>query len=253
MKIHQFPCLEDNFGLLLHDSATGFTAAIDAPEEAAVRKALAETGWTLSDILVTHRHPDHVQGIPALKAAFGCKVTAPAKAAAAVPDADRLVAEGDVVSVGALKAVVWETPGHCSDHVCYHFADSKLIFVADVLFALGCGRVFDDAYDDMWRSLSRIAALPDDTVAYFGHEYTLSNGRFALSVDPDNAALKAQTARYGELRAAGKPTSPTRVGDEKAANPFLRATDPKMAERLGLAGKPAAAVFRDLRERKNRF
>ena len=253
MKIHQFPCLSDNFGVLLHDSGTGITAAIDAPEEAAVLKALADTGWTLDEILVTHRHPDHVQGIPALKARFNCKVTAPVGAADAVPDADRLVSEGDVVEVGSLKADVLHMPGHCADHVCYHFAANKLIFVADVLFALGCGRVFDEAYDDMWRSLSRLATLPDETVAYFGHEYTVSNGRFALSVDPDNAALKAQVARHIALRADNKPTSPTLLGDEKAANPFLRATDPAMAARLGMAGKPAAAVFRELRERKNRF
>lgn len=253
MKIHQFPCLSDNFGVLIHDPKTGATAAIDAPEEAAVLKALEETGWRLSHILVTHRHPDHINGIPGLLAKFGPTIIAPRKAADAVPQADRFVSEGDTVEVGHLKAGVYEMPGHCPDHITYHFADDAVVFAGDVMFALGCGRVFDDAYDAMWLSLSRLSALPDETVVYFGHEYTVSNARFALAVDPDNVALKAQAAQAEAARAAGKWTSPTTIGHEKAANPFLQALRPDMAERMGLAGKPAAAVFRALRERKNQF
>ena len=251
--LHQFACRQDNYGVLLHDPATGATAAIDAPDEAAVRRALEDTGWALSHILVTHSHQDHIEAVAALKAAYGCIVIAPEKASAAVPQADRLVCEGDTVTVGSLSGQVWETPGHCADHVAYYFAGLSTAFVGDDLFALGCGRVFGDDYDGMWLTLSRIAALPADTKLYFGHEYTLSNAAFALSVDPDNGALKAAVARHEAARAAGRPTSPTTVGEECEANPFLRAGDSGMAARLGLAGQPAAAVFRALRERKNRF
>lgn len=253
MKVYQFPCRQDNFGVLIRDDASGATATIDAPEEAAVRAALAATGWGLTHILVTHRHHDHIEGVAALKAAFGARVIAPAKAAEAVPEADQLVREGDRVTVGGLSAEVWETPGHCEDHVGYYFAGNAIMFVGDTLFALGCGRVFGEAYDAMWASLSRIAALPGGTQLYFGHEYTLANGRFALSVDPGNAALAAAIGRHQARLARGEATSPTTVGEERATNPFLQAASPEMAARLGLSGASAGAVFRALRERKNRF
>jgi hydroxyacylglutathione hydrolase len=155
--------------------------------------------------------------------------------------------------VGGLTGVVLETPGHCADHIAYHFAREKVAFVGDVLFALGCGRVFDEQYDAMWASLRKIAALPPATELYFGHEYTLSNGKFALAVDPGNADLKAQVERAETVRARGDFTIPTTVAAERAANPFLRAVLPGMAAQLGMPGAPAAAVFRELRERKNRF
>lgn len=253
MRIHQFRCLKDNYGVLVHDLSTGATAAIDAPEEAPVREALAATGWSLSHILVTHRHHDHIGGIADLVLDTGCTVIAPEKARDAVPQADLYVKEGDSVAIGALTAEVWETPGHCFDHVSYYFAANGVIFVGDTLFALGCGRVFDGAYDDMWRSLSRIAALPEATEIYFGHEYTLANARFATSVDPDNAALITQTARAETLCGRGDFTAPTTLAAEKAANPFLRAVLPDMAERIGMAGRAPVDVFRELRERKNRF
>lgn len=253
MEIYQFNCLSDNFGVLIRDPVSGLVAAIDAPEEAAVRAALTQTGWTLTHILVTHSHHDHIDGIPALVAAFGCKVIAPKKAASALPAADRYVSEGDTVEIGGLKAAVWETPGHCPDHVIYHFAAEQVVFAGDVLFALGCGRVFDNAYDAMWQALHRLSALPEATRVYFGHEYTIANGRFALAVDAANPALAAEVARAAEARATGKPTSPTTIGRELAANPFLRAADPAFAAALGMAGAPAAAVFREVRERKNRF
>ena len=252
LRIHQYPCLSDNFGVLIHDPATGMTAAIDVPEEGATFAALAATDWKLSHILVTHSHPDHIQGIPAVVAKTGARVIAPAKASAAVAGAEYVKA-GDTIAVGGLKAAVHEAPGHCADHVIYHFAGNNVLFAGDVLFALGCGRVFGEAYDDMWRSLSKILSMPDETQVYFGHEYTLSNAKFALSIEPDNAALKAQAARAEATRAKGEWTAPTLLGDEKAANPFLRAALPEMATRLNMAGAPAAAVFKELRERKNRF
>lgn len=253
LDLFQFPCLSDNFGVLVHDPATGKAAAIDVPDASATLAALKHTGWQLDTILVTHSHHDHIGGIADVVAATGARVIAPAKARAAVPGAQLYVGEGDKVSVGALSADVWETPGHCADHVVYHFAGPRVAFAGDVLFALGCGRVFDNAYDDLWRALTRLAALPDDTRVYFGHEYTLSNGRFALSIDPDNAALRAAVAEAEAARARGEATSPTTIGREKATNPFLRATDPGFAARLGMAGAAPAAVFREVRERKNRF
>lgn len=252
MRIHVFKCLQDNFGVLAHDLMTGATAAIDAPEEGPIRQALEDTGWTLSHILITHGHQDHIAAVPALVADFGCEVIAPEKARHLVA-ANRYVREGDRVSFGDMVADVWETPGHCPDHIIYSFGREKIAFVGDVLFALGCGRVFDDAYDAMWTGLSRLAQLPDDTSVYFGHEYTLANGRFALSVDPDNVDLKTQIARAEKICARGDFTCPTSIGAEKAANPFLRAALPSMAVRLGMPGATPAAVFRELRERKNRF
>src|SRR5919112_3832878 len=187
-EIRVFPCLQDNIGALVHDPATGACAAIDAPEEGPILKALQETGWRLSDILVTHRHADHIQGIEPLKRRTGCRVVAPAKALGHVPEVDVAVREGDVVEVGDLKAEVWETPGHCADHVSYWFAGERVVFAADTLFTLGCGRVLEGPYADLWHSLQRIAALPDDVSVYCGHDYTVSNARFALAADPDNEA-----------------------------------------------------------------
>ena len=161
-EIHVFRCLEDNIGALIHDPSTGACAAIDAPEEGPILAALSQKGWRLSDILVTHRHADHVQGIEGLKQRTGCRVVAPAKALGHVPEVDVAVREGDVVEVGDLKAEVWETPGHCADHISYWFAGERVVFAADTLFTLGCGRVMESSYSDMWRSLQRLAALPDE-------------------------------------------------------------------------------------------
>jgi len=253
VQIHQFTCRDDNFGVLIHDPATGACAAIDAPDENAMRKALAQTGWRLSHILVTHKHYDHIEAVLPLQQDFGCAVIAPKGARGSVPAVDLYVGEGDTVEIGSLHATIWETPGHCADHILYHFADEAVAFAGDVLFALGCGRVFDGAYEDMWRSLERVAGLPDQTRVYFGHEYTLANAKFALSVDPDNAALRRRFAEVVEVRARGEATCPTTIGQEKAANPFLQASNPAMKARLGMAGQSDAAVFRELRERKNRF
>jgi hydroxyacylglutathione hydrolase len=252
VEIRQFQSRSDNFAVLVHDPATGATAAIDAPEAAAIEAALAATGWRLTDILVTHEHFDHVEGIPALKAAHDCKVTAPRKATK-VPLVDAVVGEGDVVAVGGVRARVLETPGHCPDHVAYWFEADKVVFAGDTLFALGCGRILGSTAEAFWMSLQRFLAMPDDTAVYCGHEYTLSNARFALSVDPANEALRLRALEVENLRAQGKPTLPTTIGREKASNPFLRAADPAVQAAVGMPGAPPAAVFAELRERKNRF
>ncbi|HEY8578940.1 MAG TPA: hydroxyacylglutathione hydrolase [Beijerinckiaceae bacterium] len=252
-QIHQFPCLDDNYGVLVHDPATGATASIDAPEAGPVLAALAQTGWTLTDILVTHHHKDHIGGIEGVKAKFPqARVVAPAADRERIPGADVYLHEGEEAKVGALTARVVETPGHTSGHIVYHFADEKLLFAGDTLFAMGCGRAFEAPAQTLHASVQKLAGLPDDTQIYCGHEYTQSNGRFALKVDPDNAALKARMEEVDRLRADGKPTLPTTMGLERATNPFLRVDDPGVRRAVGLPDAPAADVFAELRERKNK-
>ncbi|MBZ6077645.1 hydroxyacylglutathione hydrolase [Microvirga puerhi] len=253
IQIHAFLCREDNIGALVHDPKTGACAAIDAPEEGPILKALEQTGWSLSDILVTHRHADHVAAIAPLKERFDCRVIAPLKAEDAVPDADMFVREGDFVQVGDLRADVWETPGHCDDHVSYWFAADRVIFAGDTIFTLGCGRLLEGTYPTFWASLQRIAALPEDARVYSGHDYTLSNGRFALAADPDNAALKERMKEAEAAKAEGRFLIPSMIGAEKATNPFLRADRPELARSVGKEGAPPVEVFQALREWKNRF
>jgi hydroxyacylglutathione hydrolase len=252
-EIRVFRCLSDNIGALIHDPATGACAAIDAPEEGPILSALQETGWTLSDILVTHRHADHVQGIEPLKQRFGCRVVAPAKAGGQVPAVDAYVREGDTVRVGELSAHVWETPGHCADHIAYWFAADRALFAGDTLFTLGCGRVMESSFAEMWNSLSRLAALPGEARVYSGHDYVIANANFALAADPDNAALKARAAEAEKAAAEGRFLIPSTIGEEKATNPFLRAGEPALARSVKMEGADPAAVFQALREWKNRF
>jgi hydroxyacylglutathione hydrolase len=248
-----FPCLSDNFGALIHDPATGRTAAIDVPDAAPVEAELHRRGWRLTDILVTHHHADHVDGIPALKAATGARVVAALADAHRIPDIDETVVEGDIVSVGNLRAVVIDTPGHTVGHIAYWFDNADVLFAGDALFSLGCGRMFEGTPGPMWAGLEKLRALPDATMLYCGHEYTLSNARFALAVDPDNEELKVRAAEVVALREKGAFTVPSLMGQEKRINPFLRADDPRIAANLGMAGAPAASVFGELRERKNTF
>jgi hydroxyacylglutathione hydrolase len=252
-QTRQFLCLKDNYGVLVHDPATGATAAIDAPEAAPVEAALAATGWKLTDILVTHHHADHTGGIAELKARHKCRVVAPRREAAKIPVVDIEVGEGDRVKVGSLTADVIETPGHTLGQVNYFFPDDKLLFAGDTLFSIGCGRVIEGTPELMWQSLLKLRALPDDTALYCGHEYTDANIRFALTIEPGNAALQARAAEAKRQIAAGQPTVPSRLGEEKRANVFLRADDPGVAAAVGLAGAPAVQVFAEVRARKNKF
>ncbi len=247
-----FKCLSDNYGVLLHDPETGATASIDAPAAAPVEAALKATGWTLTDILVTHHHHDHIGGIDALKKKYKCRVVAPAKGKG-IPGVDETVHEGDEVKVGNLTAKVIETPGHTLDHIAYWFPKDRLAFVGDTLFSIGCGRVIEGNAEMMWRSLVKLRDLPNETLVYCGHEYTAANIRFALTVDKDNPVLQARADQVGKLIAEGEPTIPVTIGDEKLANPFLRADVPDLAVDIGMAGKPAAQVFAEIRERKNKF
>ena len=235
-EIRLFPCLTDNFGYLIHDPATKATASIDAPEAAPILKALEREGWTLTDILITHHHHDHVGGVAELKQKYGCRVVAPHDKSAKIANVDLRVGQGDVVKVGGLLARVLETPGHTLDHVSYVFDNDKALFAADTLFSIGCGRVFEGNYPMMWDSLLKLRALPDDFKLYCGHEYTAANIKFALTVEPDNAALKARAEEVTRLRAANKPTIPTLLGEEKKANVFLRADEPSVAASVRMKG-----------------
>jgi len=248
-----FLCLKDNYGVLLHDPESGATASIDAPEAAPIEAALAETGWKLTDILVTHHHADHTGGIVALKEKYKCRVVAPAAEADTIPVVDLTVREGDKVLVGKLSANVIETPGHTLGHIAYWFHADKLAFVGDTLFSIGCGRVIEGTPGMMWRSLVKLRDLPNDTEIYCGHEYTAANIKFALTIDRNNPVLEARAAQVGQLIAEGEPTIPVTIGDEKLANPFLRADVPDLAVDIGMAGKPAAQVFAEIRARKNKF
>lgn len=252
-EIRIIPCLEDNYAVLVHDTATEATAVVDVPEPGPVLAALEREDWRLTHILVTHHHQDHVQGILAVKAQYGAIVVGPKAEASSIPGLDVPVVDGDPVAVGSLVGRVLETPGHTAGHVSYLFEEERLLFTGDTLFTLGCGRPFECDPPVLWASLQRLKLLPGDLAVYSGHEYTLANGRFALSVDPSNAALKAKMEEAQAKRAKGEPTIPSPLSDELAANPFMRADDAALAEALGMAGADPAAVFTELRARKSVF
>src|SRR5215470_10608010 len=252
-KTRLFLCRSDNYGVLLHDPDSGATAAIDAPEAAPIEAALKATGWKLTDILVTHHHADHTDGIRALKEKYRCRVVAPAGEAARIPAVDETVREGDKVQVGALSANVIETPGHTAGHIAYWFNADKLAFVGDTLFSIGCGRVIEGTPEQMWHSLVKLRDLPEDTEIYCGHEYTAANIKFARTIEPNNKSLAAREAQARQQIAKNEPTIPVTIGAEKMANPFLRADLSEVASGIGMAGKPAAQVFTEIRARKNKF
>ncbi len=253
LDVAQFITRSDNFAVLLHDAASGATAAIDAPDADPIAAALKERGWTLTHIFVTHKHFDHIEGIPALQAAYDCEVIGPEASAAETGMYDRTVKDSDSFEWAGRKVDVIATPGHTLDHVSLHMPEEKLVFVGDTIFSLGCGRVIEGDHPMMWNSLKLLRALPDDTVLYCGHEYTLANGKFALTVDPSNAALKARFAEVETLRAADKPALPTTIAKEQATNPFLRADDPGLMKAVGMEGAKPAAVFAEIRTRKDKF
>ncbi len=252
LEIHQFPCLSDNFGVLIRDSATSSVASIDAPDAVEVARQLKAKGWKLTHILTTHHHGDHVGGNEQLKAETGCTIIGPRGEAGKIPGIDSLVAEGNSFRLGGLDVTVLDTPGHTAGHITYWIPAAKVAFVGDTLFSLGCGRILEGTPEMMWNSLEKLIALPPDTAVYCGHEYTLANARFSLQIEPENAALQKRAKEVEALRAAGKPTLPTTIGAELAANPFLRASSPAIRARLGLAAADDWQVFAEVRERKNK-
>ena len=251
IEVHQFACLSDNYGFLLHDPESCETVCIDSPDADAYLRHSAERGWQITQIWNTHWHPDHAGGNEAIKAATGCTVIAPEGDAAKIAAVDRVVRHGDTVALGAHEATVIDVGGHTAGHIAYYLPQEALAFVGDSLFALGCGRMFEGTPEQFWTSLARLKALPPETVLYCAHEYTASNARFAVHADPDNLALREYVAEVERRRAADQPTVPTRLDKELAANPFLRADDPALAVRWG--GGDAIATFAALRAAKDTF
>ena len=251
--VEMIPALSDNYVYLLHEPKAGVTGVVDPAVAEPVQTVLAEKGWSLDWILSTHHHADHTGGNLELKAATGCRIAGPGKDAARIPGIDLKLVEGDSFELGEARAEIFETPGHTSGHITYWFAGAKALFCADTLFSLGCGRLFEGTPAEMWTSLSKFAGLPDEALVYCGHEYTQSNATFALSVDPDNRALRARAAEIDAQRAEGKPTIPTTLGQERATNPFLRPDDPQIRKQLGMEQASDADVFAEIRRRKDSF
>ena len=249
LEIHQFPYGQDNYGVLLHDSASGVTAMVDAGDAAAARGALADTGWPLTQIWITHHHGDHTAGLSDIAAATGAATYGPP----GVPGIETTLAEGDSFVFAGRQVDVLATPGHTLDMLNFHIASEKLAFTGDTLFAMGCGRLFEGDAEMMWASLNKLMALDDDTIIYCSHEYTAANAAFALSVDPDNQALQRRAEAVAELRAAGHPTVPTIMALEKETNPFLRPGDPAIRQGLEMDSEPDVAVFAEIRRRKDNF
>lgn len=251
LQIVTVPCLKDNYAFLAHDPETGATACIDVPEAKPILAALAARGWTLSDILLTHHHPDHVAGVAALVAATGAFVIGAADDAHRLPPLDEAVVEGDRVRIGSVGGEVIDVSGHTIGHIAFVFPGA--VFTGDSLMTLGCGRLFEGTGDQMWASLQKFDGLPDDTLVCSGHEYTEANARFARTIDPANAALMYRCEDVAAARAAGQPTVPSTLGAERATNPFLRPADPAIRAHLGLPEATDAAVFTEIRARKDRF
>ncbi len=253
LEVDLVPLLSDNYAYLLHDPQAGVTAVVDPGEAAPVLEALARRGRRLDLVLVTHHHGDHVGGLTEVKGATGCGVVGPRADAGRVPGLDRLVDEGDRLALGELEVQTLATPGHTRGHVSYWVPDAEALFCGDTLFALGCGRLLEGDAPTMWRSLQKLRGLPEATRVYCGHEYTQSNARFALSVDPDNAALTERAAEVDQTRAAGRPAVPSTIGEELATNPFLRVADHAIRARLGLTDATDEQVLGELRRRKDHF
>ena len=246
------PCLTDNYAYLLHNGETGETALVDAPEAKPIANVLERKGWTLTDILLTHHHPDHVDGVKSLRG-DGVRVIGNADDSQRLPPLDLAVAEGETITVCGAEAKVIEVSGHTIGHIAFHFPDEELLFSADSLMAFGCGRLFEGTPEKMWESMQKLRDLPDDTVVLSGHEYTQKNAEFALSLEPENADIISRTEAVKAARKRGNPTVPTHLDDEKRTNPFLRADDPALAAAIGKPGADAVEVFAEVRSRRDSF
>lgn len=253
LEILTIPCLSDNYAFLAHDADSGQTALIDVPEAAPILAALTKTGWSLSHVLITHHHADHVQGLSDLLAKHPAKVVGAKADASRLPPLDIALTEGDSITIGTDTGTVIDVSGHTIGHIAFHFPQSNAVFTADSLMALGCGRLFEGTPSQMWASLSKLAALPADTIVYSGHEYTTANGNFALTIEPGNADLVARVADIKVARANNIPTVPSTLALERATNPFLRAAEPSVQNGVDMAGADPAAVFAEVRARKDNF
>ncbi|MDJ0858181.1 MAG: hydroxyacylglutathione hydrolase [Dinoroseobacter sp.] len=252
LEVYQYPYGPGaNYGVLLHDPVAKETASVDAGDGAALMAALEKTGWPLTEIWVTHHHHDHVDGLEEVKAATGCTVRGPAPESQPIAGLDLRHGDGDSFVFAGHSVHVIHTPGHTTDMINYYLPSERLVFTGDTLFVMGCGRLFEGDGPMMHASLQKLVALPEDTVVYCSHEYTEANADFALTVDPNNTALRERATAVKALRAEGKPTVPTTLADELATNPFLRANDPAIRAHLGLEDASDAEVFTEIRRRKD--
>ena len=253
LELVTVPCLSDNYAFLLHESDTGETLLIDAPESWPIVAALEAQGWTLTHVALTHHHYDHVDGLEDLRQAYDVEVIGAGADADRLPPLDRAVEDGDRFDWAGHQVQVFDVSGHTMGHVAFYIADAQAAFTGDSLMALGCGRLFEGDAGRMWQSLSRLAALPGDTRVCSGHEYTAANAAFAATIEPDNPALQARIEEIAALRAEGAPTVPSLLAQENATNPFLRAHLPQVKSALGMEHAPDAEVFAEIRQRKDNF
>ncbi|KIC35569.1 hydroxyacylglutathione hydrolase [Leisingera sp. ANG-M7] len=253
LEIITLPCLSDNYAFLIHNPASGETALVDAPEAGAVKAALSERGWGLDWILLTHHHWDHVDGVAELRAAYGAKVIGAAVDAHRLPELDMAVADGGTFTLLGEEVQVMDVSGHTVGHIAFYMPGAEAVFTADSLMALGCGRLFEGTPQQMWASLSKLATLPPQTMVYSGHEYTQTNGAFAVTVDPGNPALQARVSDIAQARENGVPTVPSSLQLELDTNPFLRAADTAVRAHLGMQDAEDSEVFAEIRQRKDNF
>ncbi len=253
LDILQFPCRDDNYGVLVHDHQTGTTLSIDAPDAASVATHLKKRGWQLTHILTTHHHIDHIEGNLELKHEFGCQIFGPAAEQDRIPGISKSLKGGDSFTIANRKVDVLDCPGHTKGHIAFHFPDDYVLFAGDTLFAMGCGRVLEGSMDEMFHSVNQFAKLHAITNVYCGHEYTVSNAKFAVSVEPGNRALIAAQQIAMSKREKGEMTCPTTIADEMRTNPFMRCNSAEIREKLGMKDATDSLVFAELRLRKNNF
>ena len=247
------PCLSDNYAFLAHDAADGKTLLVDVPEAAPISEALYKRGWRLTDILLTHHHQDHVDGLAELLKSHPARVIGAKADQNRLPPLDEAVVEGDIITVGSNNGLVFDVSGHTIGHIAIHFSNSKLLFTADSLMALGCGRLFEGDPDQMWGSLSKLATLDPDTIVCSGHEYTAANGRFAITIEPKNSALQNRIREIAKKRSRNIPTVPSTLREELETNPFLRPDSTEARHNLGMRNNTDAEVFAEIRRRKDNF
>lgn len=253
LKILQIPALTDNYIYLIHDLDSKQTAVVDPAVAEPVMNTLQKQGWQLHYIFNTHHHNDHVGGNLQLKAETGCKIISAEHDRHRIPGIDTAIKEGDVFQLGRHQITIIETGGHTSGHIVYYFADDDLLFCGDTLFVMGCGRLFEGTAQQLWESLQKLKKLPETTKVYCAHEYSLNNGRFALSVEPDNQALQSRMVQIKQLRADNLPTVPSTIGEELATNPFFRESSLSIQTHLKMTGKNPVEIFAALRKLKDGF